>query len=194
MLIGKIVSSTSHIEYVCQVYGPGEVETAPEPQDYGFGSFVDIEQPDGSHLVGVIYDTTLLNPEFGSLGPRLSPQEDLAVFSPDYLQEKVTLVAVVVLGSIDDAGLAQQGVPAVAPRIDARVHRLDREQIRRFHQARGTLRVSYFPMLATMPSPLAPHLLLQIMSSLCELFPEEAQRLQVLSNNLSWKCRVEPAE
>ena len=194
MIIGKVVSSSSHIEYVCQVYGQGEVEAPPEPQDYGFGSFVAIEQPDDGCLVGVIYDTTLLNPEFGNLGPRLSPREDLAVFSPDYLEEKVTLVAIVILGTMNGSGQVHQGVPSVAPRIDARVRRLQREQIQRFHRAGDSVQVAYFPMLATMASPLAPHLLLRIMECLCEMFPDQAPRLRVLSGNLAWKCRVEPAE
>ena len=36
----------------------------------------------------MIYNTILMNPEFGSLGPRLSPKSELEIFSPDYLNEK----------------------------------------------------------------------------------------------------------
>ncbi len=38
--IGKIVKSTSHINYVCQIYRPLEIETPPEVVDYAFGHFV----------------------------------------------------------------------------------------------------------------------------------------------------------
>ena len=79
MFIGKIASSSSHVDYVCQVYGQGEADTVPLPEDYGFGVFVGIEGTNGGYLVGVIHNTTLINPEFGNLGPRLSPQEDLSV-------------------------------------------------------------------------------------------------------------------
>src|SRR5437899_12314706 len=92
MFIGKIVKSDSHINYVCQIYGPREVELEPGPADYTFGRFVRVavrsEQSDDPNLkvdlalgihhapktyaIGVIYDTILLNPAFGSLGPRLS--------------------------------------------------------------------------------------------------------------------------
>ena len=40
MFIGKIVKSDSHINYVCQIYGPREVEVEPGPADYAFGRFV----------------------------------------------------------------------------------------------------------------------------------------------------------
>ena len=40
MFIGKIVKSDSHINYVCQIYGPREVEAQPGPADYAFGRFV----------------------------------------------------------------------------------------------------------------------------------------------------------
>src|SRR5690349_25000035 len=86
MFIGKIVKSDSHINYVCQIYGPREVELEPTPTDYAFGRFVRIavrsEQPEDhdaqvilalgksseprTYATGVIYDTILLNPAFGS--------------------------------------------------------------------------------------------------------------------------------
>jgi hypothetical protein len=192
MLIGKIVSSSSHVDYVCQVYGPGEAEQVPAPADYGFGTFVGIEQPEGGYLVGVIHNTTLMNPEFGNLGPRLSPREDLAVFSPDYLVEKVTLVAVAVLGAVERGRPAQQGVPLVAPSLDARVRTLSQDEIVAFHRVGAGVRLAYLPTLTAMKDPLAPHLMLHIIATLSALFPAEAQRLAILGGNLAWKARVEP--
>ncbi len=191
MYIGKIVNSSSHIDYVCQVYGPGEVEQTPRPEDHGFGTFVGIERADEGYLVGVISNTTLLNPDFGNLGPRLSPEEDLGIFSPDYLNEKVTLVAVVALGTVNGSDV-QQGVPVVAAAIDARVRTLTEDETIAFHCAEGTLRLAYLPMLATMRNPLAPHLTLNIIDHLSRLFPHEAQRLAILGGNLAWHARVEP--
>ncbi len=199
MYLGKIVSSSSHIEVFCQIYNPGEAEETPAPDDYGFGTFVGIERRDGGHLVGVIYNTTLLNPEFGTLGPRLSPQEDLAIFTPDYLNEKATLVAVFILGEIDGQERCAQGVPQVAATIDALVRRLSDDEIVAFHRpsggsagALGQLAIAYLPTLATMNSPLAPHLALVILGRLRQLFPQAAQHLAVLESNLAWKSRVEP--
>ncbi len=192
MLIGKIVSSNSHVEYLCQVYAAGETEPIPQPADYGFGTFVAIEESDGAELVGVIYDTTLVNPEFGSLGPRLSPQEDLRVFTPDYIVERVTLVGVVALGAMGPNGTVHQGVPAVATTIDAHVRRLAADEIRTFHRVDGGLQLAYLPMLAEMRSPLTPYLMLDVIARVMHLFPEEAPRLALLSDNLAWKARVEP--
>ncbi len=44
--IGKIVKSNTHIDYVCQVYNPGEIEPCPKPADYSFGTFVAIHLGD----------------------------------------------------------------------------------------------------------------------------------------------------
>ena len=60
--IGKVVKSNTHIDYVCQVYGRGELLTPPLPTDYAFGEFVAIEldgaTDDGCNLlVGIIYNT-----------------------------------------------------------------------------------------------------------------------------------------
>jgi hypothetical protein len=192
MLIGKIVSSSSHVEYLCQVYGAGEADPLPQPADYGFGAFVAIERSDGAELIGVIYNTTLMNPEFGSLGPRLSSQEDLRVFSPDYIAERVTLVAVVALGARGPGEAVRQGVPAVATTIDACVRRLDADEICAFHRIDGGLQLAYLPMLTAMGSPLTPYLMLDIIARLTRLFPEEAPRLTLLADNLAWKARVEP--
>src|SRR5207247_6977284 len=121
MFIGKIVKSDSHINYVCQIYGPREVEVEPGPADYAFGRFVRIairsNQTDDSdhtldqalgisqepvtYAVGVIYDTILLNPAFGSLGPRLSNETQVELFSPDYISEKAVLIYVMVLGILE---------------------------------------------------------------------------------------------
>ncbi len=102
MGIGKIVRSESHVRYTCQIYGPGEVAAPPEPAAYGFGSFVrmplrtTLSAPDAAAAaprrcvppraragpalwaVGLIYDTLLVNPAFGTLGPRLSNEEQVA--------------------------------------------------------------------------------------------------------------------
>ena len=190
--IGKIVSSNSHIEYICQVHAVGEAENVPEPSDHGFGTFVRIQGPQGVDLVGIIYDTSLRNPEFGNLGPRLSGAEDLAIFSPDYLAEKVTLVAIVVLGQMDASGLAGQQVPALAAQIDAYVSCMDDGALRAFHGTDGQLQAAYLPRLASMSHPLAPYLMQAIIDRLIALYADHASRLTVLRGNLAWKSRVEP--
>src|SRR6266567_2405828 len=163
MYIGKIVKSDSHINYVCQIYGPREVEMEPSPADYAFGRFVRIavraEQDDThdakviyalgkstepqTYAVGVIYDTILLNPAFGSLGPRLSNETQVELFSPDYISEKAVLIYVMVLGII-----AQRN--------------------------------SLLPMVT-----------LRIIDQLERLFPQNLPLLSIVKRNFAWRLKVE---
>ncbi len=194
MYIGKIVNSSSHVEYVCQVYGPAEAEEVPIPLEYCFGAFVGIEQEEGGCLVGLISNTMLLNPEFGNLGPRLSPQEELTVFSPDYLAEQATLVAITVIGALPNQGPALQGVPAVSASIDARVRRLGDAEIQAFHHPGGRFQLAYMALLQGMQAnPLIPPLLLQVTQDLMRRYPDQARRLAILRCNLAWRATVLPA-
>ena len=192
--IGKIVKSNSHVDYVCQVYGPGETDAPPASADYPFGAFVSIH-PDGAAvtLVGVIYNTLLLNPDFGSLGPRLSSRAEIEVFSPDYLAETATLVGVFAVGWFDADGQAHQGVPGMAATVNCPVRRLEDAQLRQFHTARsGQVSLRYAPLLLAQNNPLAPPLLLAVIDRLYELFPAQRSQLAVLRDNLAWKSIVQP--
>ena len=194
MILGKIAKANSHTDYVCQIYGPGEVASPPSPTDYAFGTFVRF--PLGveyGHLVGVIYDTVLLNPEFGNLGPRLSPASDLAVFSPDYLAEKVTLVGITAVGMLAPDGTPTQGVPSLAAQIDALVERMDDDAVRTYHQTpAGGVQVGYAPLLLALGSPLARQLLLHVVEQLSHLFPTRVATLAVLRNELAWQAAIGP--
>ena len=161
--IGKIVKSNTHIDYVCQVYNPGEVEPCPLPADYSFGTFVSIHLDDGdaaaNQLVGVIYNTLLMNPDFGNLGPRLSPRQELEVFSPDYLAETATLVGIIALGWIDAEGSSHQGVPALAATVNNRVTILEERALHAFHRdGKGNVSLRYVPVLLSQNNPLVPPL------------------------------------
>jgi hypothetical protein len=196
VIIGKLIKSSAHTDYVCQVYGPGEVETPPAPVDYAFGTFVSIplDETDGD-LVGLIYDTVLLNPDFGNLGPRLSPAPDLAVFSPDYLAEKVTLVGITAAGTLPPDGTAVHGVPSLAAQIDTLVERMDDDAIRMFHRpASGNpgVRLGYAPLLLALGSPLVRHLLLRVVDQLAALFPDQVAHLSVLRGELAWQAVIGP--
>ena len=194
-MIGKIARSNSHIDYVCQVYGLGEVETPSSSTDYAVGTFVRIPLDDISgDLVGLIYDTVLLNPDFGNLGPRLSPAPDLAVFSPDYLAEKVTLVGITALGTLSPDGTAAHGVPPLSASIDTQVERMDEEVVRQFHRAPNgnVIRLGYVPLLLALGSPLARHLVLHVIDRLSALFPDQTARLSVLRGELAWQATIGP--
>ena len=196
-LIGKLVKSNSHTDYVCQVYGPGEVETPPVPADHAFGTFVRIPLDEtASDLVGVVYDTVLLNPDFGNLGPRLSPAPDLAIFSPDYLAEKVTLVGVTAIGTLGPDGAATHGVPSLAAQIDVLVERMDDDAIRAFHRPASSnsagVHLGYAPLLLALGSPLSRLLLLRVVDRLIALFPGREAHLSVLRGELAWQTVIGP--
>jgi len=192
MPLGKIIKSNSHTDYICQVYSPGEVETPPAREDYAFGTFVRVELGDGRWLVGIIYDTQLFNPDFGRLGPRLSPEPELAVFSPDYLNEKATLVGIAAVGMMDTAGNVVQGVPPLAASTDAPVERMTDDRIRAFHQGNPTPQLAYVPLLLAQSSPLVLPLLQAVIARLVAIFPDQANLLAVLQNDLAWKAQVGP--
>ena len=192
MFIGKIIKSNSHTDYICQVYSPGEVETPPAPEDYAFGTFVRVEMGNDRWLVGIIYDTMLFNPDFGRLGPRLSPEPELAVFSPDYLNEKATLVGIAAVGMMDATGNVVQGVPALAASTDALVERMTDDQVRTFHQGNPIPQLAYAPLLLAQGSPLALPLLQTVIARLMALFPNQADLLAVLQDDLAWKAQVGP--
>ena len=198
LAIGKIVKSNSHVDYVCRLYGPGEHDPLPRAQDTTFGAFVAIrlEAPgaERSELIGLIYTTMLLNPDFGNLGPRLSPVEDVQLFSPDYLSETAVLVGILVVGWLDDAGAAQQGVPPFAPAVNCTVRALTVDEVHDFHAgADGTLGLRYVPLLMAQNDPLAAPLLLNVVDRLRALFPAQQASLAVLRNNIAWKTIVQPS-
>lgn len=193
MFIGKIVKSTSHTDYICQVYGPNEVGQAPSCEEYSFGTFVKAALPDDEHsLVGIIYDTVLFNPEFGRLGPRLSPESELAVFSPDYLNEKVVLVGITAVGMTNTQSDVVQGVPPLAANTDAQVACMGDDEIRAFHQGNPNLRLAYAPLLLSQEAPLAPHLLREVLERLALIFPKQRALLNVIDSDLAWKTQVTP--
>jgi hypothetical protein len=144
-------------------------------------------------LIGVVRDTLLVNPEFGQIGPRLSPDRDLAVFSPDYLNERGVLVDVLILGA-DQNGHSIHAVPPVAAQVGSRVQTLSDSDILRFHTgAEGKFVVGYLPQLLSRNDPMVAGLLLSVLERLEPHFPEQRRVIGVLKNNLAWKARVVPA-
>ena len=193
MRIGKIARSSNHIDYVCQVYQAGEVAEAPQPADHPFGAFVRLATGPREAIVGLIYNTELVNPEFGSLGPRLSPAQDLAVFSPDYLNEKMTLVGIVAIGTWGADGQARHGVPLQTALIDTPVESMADAEVLAFHaDGRGGVRIGYVPLLIAHGSPLARHLLLNVIERLEALCPQARPQLEVLKVSVAWRAAVEP--
>ena len=96
--IAKIVKSNSHVDYVARVIDELDADVPPAAEDYGFAQFVAVPLKEGVEAVGVIYDSQLVNPEYGNFGPRLSSHADLKILSPDFLHEQGVLLGVLLLG------------------------------------------------------------------------------------------------
>jgi hypothetical protein len=232
MFIGKIVKSDSHINYVCQIYGPREVEVEPGPPDYAFGRFVRIavrsnqyDDPDTTldlalgisqepvtYAVGVIYDTILLNPAFGSLGPRLSNETQVELFSPDYISEKAVLIYVMVLGMMElrpsPSGSSSvlstmHGVPLLSLELGSEIETMTDEEVRAFHfftDSTGLagsdtqtpyLHMGYLPHIIAQRNSLLPMVTLRIIDQLERLFPQNLSLLSIVKRNFAWRLKVE---
>ncbi len=194
MEIGRVVGSNDHADYIVQVYGPAEIPSPPAPIDRAFGKFVEIPVDEHDRLIGVIYTTQLLNPEYGNLGPRLSTPQELPVFSPDYLAETATLIGVAVVGSAHRLGtetVYDQETPRLASNVGAPVALLSDDEILAFHQHNGRLRLAYFPRLQARPFPSLPDLLCEIVDRLIAAFPSDRRRLEVARQNIRWHAAVQ---
>ena len=229
MSIGKIVKSDSHISYVCRIHGPREVEVELQPADYAFGRFVRIavrsgadDDPESSiqfilgrnqepmtYAVGVIYDTILQNPEFGSLGPRLSNETQVELFSPDYIAEKAILVYVMILGMMElrrtPAGTAEflsvmHGVPLLSLELGSEIETMTDEEVQAFHFFHDTtgpdtqnayLHMGYLPHIIAQRNSLLPMVTLRIIDQLEHLFPQNLALLSIVKRNFAWRLKVE---
>ncbi len=230
MVIGKIVKSDSHINYVCQIYGPREVEIQPGPADYAFGRFVRVavrsqraDDPDAvldyvlglrqepvTYAVGVIYDTILQNPAFGALGPRLSNETQVELFSPDYISEKAILIYIMVLGMMEQQRLpgeepdvlsTMHGVPLLSLELDSEIETMTDDEVRTFHYfsdpvngpdaQQPYLHMGYLPHIISQRNSLLPMVTLRIIDQLERLFPQNLAVLSIVKRNFAWRLKVE---
>jgi hypothetical protein len=154
---------------------------------------IDLEPSNKSEcLVGLIYDTLLLNPDFGRMGPRLSPESELVTFAPDYLNERAVLVGITAIGRIKTGGEIIPLVPRVAANNDALVELMEDDDIRSFHTASGQLTLSYLPVLVQTGKPLAYHVARIVLLKLMDLLPEYEAELDVLEDDMSWLTQIGP--
>jgi len=226
MHIGKIVKSESHISYICQIFGPKEREFDLAPPDYAFGRFVRVAIRDGedngqehfhdrswetdytpkTYAVGVIYDTILQNPEYGSLGPRLSNATQVELFSPDYVAEKAVLIYIMVLGmlrqhALEDGGVetlwVTHGVPPLSLELDSEIEVMGDEEVRAFHHFSDRqdqepyLHMGYVPHIIAQRNSLLPMVTLRIIDQLERLFPRNLSLLSIVKRNFAWRLKVE---
>ena len=182
MNIARIVSSNSHIDYIARVADAA----GSTDGDRWFGQFVGLDVA-GEKIVGVIYDSRLVNPEYGSFGPRLAPKATHV--NPDFVNEPGILIGILLLGAIDRTGKPVHGIP---PRIvppGQEVAKLDSADVVRFHlTGDGSINLHYYSQIIANAGQFAIPLLGAIIDQLSESCSEtDAQRLSVLKNSLTWQ-------
>ena len=190
--IAKIVKSNSHVDYVARVIDELDADAPPAPEEYGFAQFVRMPASETEEVVGVVYDTQLANPDYGSFGPRLSSHADLKVLSPDFLHEQGVLLGILLLGWRARGGggwAAQHGVPRRVVPVGQEVFSLPGAEVFEFHKgAGGAVQLHYVSQALAHAGPFAVPLVEAVISQLeprCE--PAERQRLCVLKKSLVWQ-------
>lgn len=194
MRLGKVVKSNSHCDYVVQLDDGMDVIEPPKADDYGFGSFVKLEEPGGRHwAVGIIYNSQLFNPMFLNNGPRLSSEPD-PLFTPDLINETRTLLGTVLIGCLDtssDRAYGCHGIPRVVVPVNTPVSIMTPAEIYRFHlNEEERPKLCYYSHLLRFGGSFAAQLTQQVLKELAEssLFSGVDQRaLEILCKELSWK-------
>jgi hypothetical protein len=194
MLIAKITKSNSHVDYFARVLDSLETSINLSPGDFQFGQFVKIKVGD-EEVIGVIYNSQLINPEYGNFGPRLSTPAKLnAVFSPDYLNEQGILISILLLGwkSGDES---RQDTPRVVLQINSHVETMSDDEVRAFHyggrDGGGSLQAHYYSHVMTHAGLFAFQLLSAIADQLERLVDDrDRARLDVLRKTLSWRQTI----
>lgn len=189
MKIAKIVSSNSHIDYVARVIDALDVAAPPLAEDFGFAQFVKLPLEEDAQIVGVIYDSMLVNPEYSNFGPRLSPKPELGNFSPDYLNEQGFLIGILLLGAIDKSKKITHGVPRRVVPAGQEVYKIEADEVKKFHaDGNDCLQIHYYSQVVAHAGLFAVPLLEAIIEELSlDCSDSDKQRLGVLKQTLAWQ-------
>jgi hypothetical protein len=195
MRLGKVVKSNSHCDYVVQLDDKMDADQPPQPDDYGFGSFVKLEEHTGDRhwAVGLVYNSQLFNPMFLNMGPRLSSEPD-PVFTPDLISETRTLLWTILIGTLeqqDGQVFGLHGIPKVVVPVNTPVHTMSSQEIHQFHRNLAQRpQFCYYSLLLRCGGTFAAQLTEQVLQQLInsQLFTGSDERaLAVLCKELSWK-------
>ncbi len=189
MKIAKIIKSNSHIDYIGRVIDELDSANPPSSSDYGFAQFVKLPLADDEEIVGVIYNSLLVNPEYANFGPRLSPKPELGNFSPDYLNEQGFLIGILLLGTTGENGKILHGVPrrVVPPGQD--IYKIGADEVKKFHtDASDCLQIHYYSQVVAHAGLFAVPLLEAVIEQLSlDCKDEDKKRLDVLKQTLAWQ-------
>lgn len=189
MKIAKIVSSNSHIDYIGRVIDSLDTTEPPSAEDFGFAKFVGLEFADKTQMIGVIYNSMLINPDYANYGPRLSPKPELGSFSPDYLNEQGFLIGILLLGVKETDGQITHGVPRRVVPAGQEVYKIEANEIKKFHTDKNDcLQIHYYSQIIAHAGLFAVPLLESIIEQLSlDCSESDKQRLGVLKQTLAWQ-------
>jgi hypothetical protein len=192
MKIAKIIKSNSHIDYVGRVIDSLDAAEPPKSEDFGFANFVSLPLENEKEIIGIIYNSILINPEYANFGPRLSPKPELGNFSPDYLNEQGVLIGILLLGAKDENGKILQGVPHTVVPAGQEVYKIDGETVKNFHtDENDCLQIHYYSQVVAHAGLFAVPLLEEIIDKLSlDCSNEDKNRLGVLKQTLAWQRTI----
>lgn len=189
MIIARIINSNSHVDYIGRVLDRLETPEPPAPEHFQFGQFVSIPAA-ATSMVGIIYNSQLINPEFGRLGPRLSSSAEMnAVFSPDLVNEQGIFIGLLLVGWFDGGNAPHQGIPRTVIPVNSEVTTMSSDDVRAFHTDRNQrLAMRYYSQVVTHARQFGPQLLLAVLDQLETLFGGQARsEIAVLRRTLNWQ-------
>ena len=196
--IGSIVSSNSHLDYVVEVFKERDCDRPPELHEREFGQPIFIKKTiDGSEhaVIGVIYDTQLVDPDQGRTGPR-SAQDDQAQFTPGYIEERTTLAGVALLGTAiisDDRTIVNPShqMPRWTLEVEDTVFHCPDELTTKFHTVDGQIQLAYIDRLVDIAGNLGAEVITALINRLRSTLPDDDQNhrvLDVVEQNIQWQA------
>lgn len=201
LTLGTVAQSRSQMDYVVEVYREREREQPPEKQDYEFGQPVystTTVRGDEYAVIGVVYDSQLVDPDQGREGPRLS-NPDQEMFVPGYVDEKRTLLGVAFLGfarlaarsDVEGYDLVdvEQEMPRWTLDVDDPVSKLSTEGFKQFHFAEGTLQVQYYDRLISTANRFGSEVILSLLDRLRNETQAEEKMLDVIEQKVRWEAK-----
>ena len=197
--IGSIVSSNSHLDYVVEVFKERDCDRPPELHEREFGQPIFIKKTiAGSEhaVIGVIYDTQLVDPDQGRTGPRLA-QDDQAQFTPGYIEERTTLAGVALLGTAiisDDRTIVNPShqMPRWTLEVEDTVFHCPDELTANFHTVDGQIQLAYIDRLVDIAGDLGAEVIVALIDRLRSTLPDDDQSqrvLDVVEKNIQWQAR-----
>lgn len=197
--IGSIVSSNSHLDYVVEVFKDRDCDNPPELHEREFGQPVFIKKViDGAEraIMGVIYDTQLVDPDQGRTGPRLA-QDDQAQFTPGYIEERTTLAGVALLGTAaitEDRKISDPSheMPRWTLEVEDTVFHCPDEITVAFHTVDDQIQLAYIDRLVDIADDLGAEVIVALIDRLRGRLPADDPNqsvLDVVEQNVKWQAR-----